>query len=121
MERKRMRARYVEEDLRLSESVEPTEAMETWQKIIDAAWDMTIVAVAYNDMRVPLTRVPDTLSTLEKEVSTVAEEKTLDIIEEEMKTGIRHFSDIVEKAQASKEEMERILRSTWNRRVKIKT
>lgn len=121
MERKRMRARITEEDLRLSDYVEPKEAMETWQKIIDAAWDMTIVAVAYNDLRVPLSRVPETLETLDKEVHTVKEEKTLDIIEEEIKTGIRHFSDIVEKAQASKEEMERILRSTWNQRVKLKT
>lgn len=121
MERKRMRARITEEDLRLSEHVEPKEAMETWQKIISAAWDMTIVAVAYNDMRVPLKRVPETLETLGKEVPTVKDEKTLDIIEEEIKTGIRHFSDIVEKAQASKVEMERILRSTWNQRVKIKT
>ncbi len=121
MERKRMRARITAEDLRLSEHVEPKEVTETWKKIIDATWDMTIVAVAYNDMRVPLSRVPETLSVLDKQVANVAEESTLDIIEEEIKTGIRHFSDIVEKAQASKSEMEKILRATWNRRVKIKT
>jgi hypothetical protein len=121
MERKRMRARITEEDLRLSEAVEPKESFETWQKVINAAWDMTIVAVAYNDMRIPLKRVPETLDTLEKAVSTVTDEKTLDIIEEELKTGVRHFSDILEGARDSRERMDRILRATWNRRVQLKT
>jgi hypothetical protein len=120
-QRKRMRARIAEEDFKLSPSVEPKESLETWQKVISATWDMTIVAVAYNDMRIPLRRVPETLETLETEISRVNDVTTLDVIEEEIKTGIRHFSDIVEKAQASKEEMERILRSTWNQRVKLKT
>ena len=121
MERKRMRARITAEDLRLSESVEPKESFETWQKVITAAWDMTIVAVAYNDMRIPLKRVPETLDTLESTVSSVTDEKTLDIIEEEVKTGIRHFSDILEGARDSREMMDKILRATWNRRIQLKT
>lgn len=120
MELKRMRARITEEDLRFSEQVEPKESLETWQKVISAAWDMTIVAVAYNDMRYPLARVPETLESLRKEVSAVKDEATLNVIEEEVKTGIRHFSDILEKAQESRETMDRILRATWNRRVELK-
>ena len=120
-QRKRMRARISEEDLRFSESVQPTESMETWQKVISAAWDMTIVAVAYNDMRIPLKRVPETLEVLEKEIGNVSDEKTLNVIEEEIKTGIRHFSDILEGARDSREQMDRILRSTWNRRVQLKS
>ena len=65
---KRMRARITEEDNRLSKCIEPTESFETWQKVISATWDMTIVAVAYNDMRIPLQRVPETLEVLEKEI-----------------------------------------------------
>ena len=120
MESKRMRARILDEDLRLSPSVEPKESLETWQKVISAAWDMTIVAVAYNDMRIPLKRVPETLEVLEKEVPAVSDEKTLNIIEEEIKTGIRHFSDILEGARDSKERMDGILRAAWNRRVQLK-
>jgi hypothetical protein len=120
-QRKRIRARIVEEDFQFSENVQPAESFETWQKVISATWDMTIVAVAYNDMRIPLKRVPETLEVLESEIGKISDEMTLNVIEEEIKTGIRHFSDIVEKAQASKEEMERILRSTWNQRVKLKT
>ena len=70
-QRKRMRARIAEEDYKLSPSVEPKESLETWQKVISATWDMTIVAVAYNDMRIPLRRVPETLETLETEISRV--------------------------------------------------
>jgi hypothetical protein len=103
-QRKRMRARIVQEDLRLSERVEPKEALETWQKVISATWDMTIVAVAYNDMRIPLRRVPETLETLEMEIS-----------------GIRHFSDILENSKDSRDRMDRILRATWNRRVELKS
>jgi hypothetical protein len=117
---KRMRARITEEDLRFSENVEPTESLETWQEVISAAWDMTIVAVAYNDMRIPLKRVPETLETLEKTIASVKDEKTLNVIEEEIKTGIRHFSDILEGARDSRERMDRILRATWNRRVELK-
>jgi len=120
-QRKRMRARLTEDDLRLSEKVEPKESLETWQRVISAAWDMTIVAVAYNDMRIPLKRVPETLETLEKEISSVRDEKTLNVIEEEIKTGIRHFSEILEGARDSRERMDRILRATWNRRVELKS
>ena len=120
-QRRRMRARITEEDLRLSEKVEPKESLETWQRVISAAWDMTIVAVAYNDMRIPLKRVPETLETLEKEITAVKDEKTLNVIEEEIKTGIRHFSDILEGARDSRERMDRILRATWNRRVELKS
>ena len=120
-QRKRIRARVTEEDLKFSESVEPKESFETWQRVISAAWDMTIVAVAYNDMRIPLKRVPETLETLEKEIAAVKDEKTLNVIEEEIKTGIRHFSDILEGARDSRERMDRILRATWNRRVEIKS
>ena len=120
-QRKRMRARVTEEDLRLSESVEPKESFETWQRVISAAWDMTIVAVAYNDMRIPLKRVPETLETLEKEIAAVKDEKTLNVIEEEIKTGIRHFSDILEGARDSRERMDKILRATWNRRIELKS
>ena len=120
-QRKRIRARVTEEDLKFSESVEPKESFETWQRVISAAWDMTIVAVAYNDMRIPLKRVPETLETLEKEITAVKDEKTLNVIEEEIKTGIRHFSDILEGARDSRERMDRILRATWNRRVELKS
>lgn len=120
MERKRLRARISDQDLRLSERIEPKESFETWQKVIAAAWDMTIVAVAYNDMRYPLARVPETLETLEREVAAVKDEGTLNVIEEEIKTGIRHFSDILEKSQKSREMMDRILRAAWNRRVELK-
>jgi hypothetical protein len=120
-QRKRMRARIVQEDLRLSERVEPKESLETWQKVISATWDMTIVAVAYNDMRIPLRRVPETLETLEMEISKVSDETTLNIIEEEIKTGIRHFSDILENSKDSRDRMDRILRATWNRRVELKS
>ena len=119
-QRKRIRARITEESLKFSENVESRESLETWQKVISAAWDMTIVAVAYNDMRVPLKRVPETLGTLEKEIAAIRDEKTLNVIEEEIKTGIRHFSDILEGARDSREKMDKILRSTWNRRVELK-
>jgi hypothetical protein len=118
---KRMRARTLKEDHRLSESVQPTESFETWQKVISATWDMTIVAVAYNDMRIPLKRVPETLEVLEEEIGKVSDEMTLNVIEEEIKTGIRHFSDILEGARDSRERMDKILRATWNRRVQIKS
>jgi hypothetical protein len=120
-QRKRMRARISEEDLRLSETIQPTESFETWQKVISATWDMTIVAVAYNDMRIPLKRVPETLEVLEEEIGKVSDEATLNVIEEEIKTGIRHFSDILEGARDSREKMDKILRATWNRRVQIKS
>ncbi len=119
-QRKRIRARISEESLRFSENIEPRESLETWQRVISAAWDMTIVAVAYNDMRIPLKRVPETLETLEKEISAIKNEKTLGVIEEEIKTGIRHFSEILEGARDSRERMDRILRATWNRRVELK-
>jgi hypothetical protein len=118
---KRIRARTSKESLRLSESIQPTESFETWQKVISATWDMTIVAVAYNDMRIPLKRVPETLEVLEEEIGKVSDEMTLNIIEEEIKTGIRHFSDILEGARDSRERMDKILRATWNRRVQIKS
>ena len=117
---RRMRARISEEDMKFSENVEPRESLETWQKVISAAWDMTIVAVAYNDMRIPLKRVPETLETLEKAVMSVKDEKTLAVIEEEIKTGIRHFSDILEGARDSRDRMDRILRATWNRKVELR-
>ena len=117
---KRMRARISEESLRFSENVETRESLEAWQKVISAAWDMTIVAVAYNDMRIPLKRVPETLEMLEKEISSIRNEKILGVIEEEIKTGIRHFSDILEGARDSREKMDRILRATWNRKVELK-
>ena len=117
---KRMRARISEESLRFSENAETRESLEAWQKVISAAWDMTIVAVAYNDMRIPLKRVPETLEMLEKEISSIRDEKTLGVIEEEIKTGIRHFSDILEGARESREKMDRILRATWNRKVELK-
>ncbi len=120
-QRKRMRARMVEEDFRLSPSVELKESFETWQKVISATWDMTIVAVAYNDMRIPLRRVPETLETLETEISNISDEATLNVIEEEIKTGIRHFSDILENSRDSRDRMDRILRATWNRRVELKS
>ena len=120
MEPKRMRARISKEDLRLSPEVGTSEARETWQAIIDAAWDTTIVAVAFNDMRIPLSRVPATLETLEKEVGKVKDPSTLRIIEEEIKTAIRHFSQIVEDAGKSKQAMERILRAAWNRKVEMR-
>ena len=120
-QRKRMRARYSDEDFKLSKSVEPKESLETWQKVISATWDMTIVAVAYNDMRIPLRRVPETLETLETEIGKVKDETTLNIIEEEIKTGIRHFSDILEHSRDSRDRMDRILRATWNRRVQLKS
>lgn len=119
-QRKRMRARISEEDMRFSENVEPKESLETWQKVISAAWDMTIVALAYNDMRIPLKRVPETLETLEKEIMSVRDEKTLAVIEEEIKTGIRHFSDILEGARDSRDSMDRILRATWNRKIELR-
>jgi len=119
-QRKRIRARITEESLKFSENVESRESLETWQKVISAAWDMTTVAVAYNDMRIPLRRVPETLGTLEKEIAAIQDEKTLNVIEEEIKTGIRHFSDILEGARDSREKMDKILRSTWNRRVELK-
>ncbi len=117
---KRMRARITDDDLRLSEAVEPKESLETWQNVISATWDMTIVAVAYNDMRIPLKRVPETLETLESEIPVICDEVTLNVIEEEIKTGIRHFSDILEGARDSREKMDRILRSTWKRRTELK-
>ena len=120
-QRKRMRARIAEEQLTLSPAVEPKESLETWQKVISAAWDMTIVAVAYNDMRIPLKRVPETLETLEMEIDKISDEKTLNIIEEEIKTGIRHFSDILEHSSSSRDRMDRILRAAWNRRVQLKS
>ena len=120
-QRKRMRARIAEEDFKLSPSVEPKESFETWQKVISATWDMTIVAVAYNDMRIPLRRVPETLETLEMEISQISDAVTLDVIEEEIKTGIRHFSDILENSRDSRDRMDRILRATWNRRVELKS
>ena len=120
-QRKRMRAQIAEEDFKLSPGVELKESFETWQKVISATWDMTIVAVAYNDMRIPLRRVPETLETLETEISNVSDETTLNVIEEEIKTGIRHFSDILENSRASKDRMDRILRATWNRRVELKS
>ena len=120
-QRKRMQARISDEDLRFSENTQPTESMETWQKVISATWDMTIVAVAYNDMRIPLRRVPETLETLETEIGTVSDQATLDVIEEEIKTGIRHFSDILENSRDSRDRMDRILRATWNRRVELKS
>jgi len=120
-QRKRMRARIAEEDFKFSPHVEPTESLETWQKVISAAWDMTIVAVAYNDMRIPLRRVPETLETLETEIGKVNDEATLNVIEEEIKTGIRHFSDILEHSRDSRDRMDRILRATWNRRVELKS
>ena len=120
-QRKRMRARLTDEDLKFSPAVEPKESFETWQKVISAAWDMTIVAVAYNDMRIPLRRVPETLETLETEINKVSDESTLNVIEEEIKTGIRHFSDILEHARDSRDRMDRILRATWNRRVELKS
>ena len=46
---------------------------------------------------------------------------TLDVIEEEIKTGIRHFSDILENSRDSRDRMDRILRATWNRRVQLKS
>lgn len=119
-QRKRMRARISEEDMRFSENVEPRESLETWQKVISAAWDMTIVALAYNDMRIPLKRVPETLETLEKQIMSVRDEKTLAVIEEEIKTGIRHFSDILEGARDSRDGMDRILRATWNRKIELR-
>lgn len=118
---KRIKARIVQEDQQLSEFVEPKESLETWQKVIAATWDMTIVAVAYNDMRIPLRRVPETLETLETEISRISDETTLNIIEEEIKTGIRHFSDILENSRGSRDRMDRILRATWNRRVELKS
>lgn len=120
-QRKRMRARISEEDFKFSPTVEPKESLETWQKVISASWDMTIVAVAYNDMRIPLRRVPETLETLEAEIGKVSDEATLDVIEEEIKTGIRHFSDILEHSSQSRDRMDRILRATWNRRVQLKS
>ncbi|MGD8353986.1 MAG: hypothetical protein PVJ01_07440 [Pseudomonadota bacterium] len=120
-QRKRIRARYSDEDFKLSKSVEPRESLETWQKVITATWDMTIVAVAYNDMRIPLRRVPETLEMLENEIGNVSDPTTLDVIEEEIKTGIRHFSDILEHSRDSRERMDRILRATWNRRVQLKS
>lgn len=120
-QRKRMRVRMAEEDFKLSPSVEPKESLETWQKVISATWDMTIVAVAYNDMRIPLRRVPETLETLETEISRISDETTLNIIEEEIKTGIRHFSDILENSRDSRDRMDRILRATWKRRVELKS
>jgi hypothetical protein len=117
---KRMRARITEDDMRLSEAVEPKESLETWQNVISATWDMTIVAVAYNDMRIPLKRVPETLETLESAIPVINDEVTLNVIEEEIKTGIRHFSDILEGARDSREKMDRILRSTWKRRTELK-
>ena len=120
-QRKRMRARIAEEDFKLSPRVEPKDSLETWQKVISAAWDMTIVAVAYNDMRIPLKRVPETLETLETEISKVKDVTTLNVIEEEIKTGIRHFSDILEHSRDSRDRMDRILRATWNRRVQLKS
>ena len=120
-QRKRMRARIAEEDFKLSPAVEPKESLETWQKVISAAWDMTIVAVAYNDMRIPLRRVPETLETLETEIAKISDETTLNVIEEEIKTGIRHFSDILEHSRDSRDRMDRILRATWNRRVQLKS
>ena len=118
---KRMRARITEEDLRFSESVQPTESFETWQSVISAAWDMTIVAVAYNDMRIPLKRVPETLEALESKVAGMQDEGTLDILEEEIKTGIRHFSDILEGAWSSREMMDKVLRASWNRRIQLRS
>jgi hypothetical protein len=120
-QRKRIRARIVEEDFQFSDNVQPAESFETWQKVISATWDMTIVAVAYNDMRIPLKRVPETLEVLESEIGKISDEMTLNVIEEEIKTGIRHFSDILEGARDSREGMDKILRATWNRRVQLKT
>ncbi|MBN2720760.1 MAG: hypothetical protein JXR72_06645 [Proteobacteria bacterium] len=117
---KRMRARFSEEDLRFSQNVEIKESLETWQKVIAAAWDMTSVAVAFNDMRHPLGRTPETLETLEEAVLSVKDEKTLKVIEEEIKTGIRNFSEILEGARESREKMDRILRATWNRRSELR-
>ena len=120
-QRKRMRAQISEEEFKLSPSIEPKESLETWQKVISAAWDMTIVAVAYNDMRIPLRRVPETLETLETEINKINDQMTLDVIEEEIKTGIRHFSDILEHSRDSRDRMDRILRATWNRRLELKS
>ncbi len=46
---------------------------------------------------------------------------SLNVMEEEIKTGIRNLSDILEGARDSRERMDKILRATWNRRVQIKS
>jgi hypothetical protein len=120
MEQKRMRARITEEDLRFSPEVQPTEERETWQAVIDAAWDMTIASVACNDMRGPLARVPGSLEALERAVAGVKESATLAAVEEEIKAGIRVFSEMTEGLEESKARMERVLRTAWNRRTDLK-
>ncbi len=116
----RMRARISEEDLRFSPEVGLTEARETWQALIDAAWDITIASVACNDLRGPLARVPGSLEALERTVAGVKDPATLAAVEEEIKAGIRVFSEISEGLEGSKTRLERVLRSVWNRRTDLK-
>lgn len=121
MEPKRMRARITEEDLRFSPEVGSREARETWQALIDAAWDMTIASVACNDLRGPVARVPGSLAALEKAVAEVKDASTLAAVEEEIKAGLRVFSEMEEGLSQSRAQMERVLRAAWNRRANLRT
>jgi hypothetical protein len=120
MEPKRMKARIAEEDLRFTPGAAPVDSRETWQAVIDAGWDMTIASVACNDLRHPLARVPASLDALEKTVRGVRDPATLAAIEEEVKAGIRVFSEMAEGVEVSKERMERVLRAAWHRRTELR-
>lgn len=119
MEPKRMKARIAEEDLRFAPESAPVESRETWQALIDAGWDMTIASVAANDLRHPLARVPASLDALERAVRDVRDPSTLDAAEEEIKAGLRVFSEMAEGLAESRERMEKVLRATWNRRTEL--
>jgi len=119
MEPKRMKARIAEEELRFRPERAPVESRETWQALIGAGWDMTIASVACNDLRHPLARVPASLDALERAVKEVRDPSTLDVAEEEIKAGIRVFSEMAEGLAESRERMEKVLRATWNRRTEL--
>jgi hypothetical protein len=119
MEPKRMKARIAEEDLRFTPVAAPVESRETWQALIDAGWDVTIASVAFNDLRHPLARVPASLEALERAVAGVNDPATLAAVEEEVKAGIRVFSEMAEGVEESKARMERVLRAVWSRRTSL--
>jgi hypothetical protein len=77
---------------------------------------MTIVEVAFNDLRHPLTRVPDSLATLSGAVAGVQEDATLGIIEDEVQTGISHFTEIIDGLTAARARMEEVAHEVWKRR-----
>jgi hypothetical protein len=118
--KQRLKGVYEEQDLRRDPAGLPQEADAIWRNLIAASWDMTIVEVAFNDLRHPLTRVPDSLATLLRTVPTVQEEGTLGIVEDEVQTGIEHFTEIIDGLTAARSRMEEVAHEIWKRRQTLK-